>query len=226
MKLAKQQKAKLENMFNRMEEGEVKTLNLIVKADVLGSVEALQDTLEKLSNEEVRVKVVHAMVGGINESDVNLAMTSDAIVVAFNVRADNSSKKLMQKEGVDVHYYSIIYDVVDDVKAAITGMLSPMSREEFVGLVEVREVFQVPKVGAISGCYVKEGFVKRSLPVRVLRDNVVIFDGRIDSLRRFKDDVNEVKSGYECGIGIKNYNDIKPGDQIEVYDVVEQAAKL
>jgi len=226
VKLAKQQKAKLENMFNQMEEGDVKSLNLIVKADVQGSVEALSDTLEKLSNEEVRVKVVHAMVGGINESDVNLAMASGAIMVAFNVRADNASKKLMAKEGVDVHYYSIIYDVVDDVKAAITGMLSPVLREEFVGLVEVREVFNVPKVGAISGCYVKEGFVKRSLPVRVLRDNVVIFDGAIDSLRRFKDDVNEVKSGYECGIGIKNYNDIKPNDQIEVYEVVEQAAKL
>ncbi|MCP4010539.1 MAG: translation initiation factor IF-2, partial [Proteobacteria bacterium] len=183
VKLAKQQKAKLENMFNQMEEGDVKSLNLIVKADVQGSVEALSDTLEKLSNEEVRVKVVHAMVGGINESDVNLAMASDAIMVAFNVRADNASKKLMAKEGVDVHYYSIIYDVVDDVKAAITGMLSPVLREEFVGLVEVREVFNVPKVGAISGCYVKEGFVKRSLPVRVLRDNVVIFDGAIDSLR-------------------------------------------
>ena len=226
VKLAKQQKAKLENMFNQMAEGDVKNLNLIVKADVQGSVEALTDTLEKLSNEEVRVKVVHSMVGGINESDVNLAVASGAIMVAFNVRADASSKKMMAKEEVDVHYYSIIYDVVDDVKAAITGMLSPVMREEFVGLVEVREVFHVPKVGAISGCFVKEGAVKRSLPVRVLRDNVVIFDGAIDSLRRFKDDVNEVKNGYECGIGIKNYNDIQPGDQIEVYEVVAQAAKL
>lgn len=226
VKLAKQQKAKLENMFNEMAEGNVKSLNLIVKADVQGSVEALSDTLEKLSNEEVRVKVVHSMVGGINESDVNLAVAADAIMVAFNVRADASSKKMMAKEGIDVHYYSIIYDVIDDVRAAITGMLSPVLREEFVGLVEVREVFHVPKVGAISGCFVKEGFVKRSLPVRVLRDSVVIFDGSIDSLRRFKDDVNEVKNGYECGIGIKNYNDIQPGDQIEVYQVVEQAAKL
>ena len=226
IKLANQQKAKLENMFNQMEEGDVKTLNLIVKADVQGSVEALSDTLEKLSHDEVKVKVVHAMVGGINESDVNLAVASDAIMVAFNVRADSASKKLIQKEGIDVHYYSIIYDVVDDVKAAISGMLSPVSREEFVGTVEVREVFQVPKVGAISGCFVKDGYVKRSLPVRVLRDNVVIFDGTIDSLRRFKDDVNEVKAGYECGIGIKNYNDIKPGDQIEVYQVTEQSAKL
>jgi len=226
VKLAKQQKAKLENMFNEMAEGDVKNLNLIVKADVQGSVEALTDTLEKLSNEEVRVKVVHSMVGGINESDVNLAVAAGAIMVAFNVRADASSKKMMAKEGVDVHYYSIIYDVVDDVKAAITGMLSPVMREEFVGLVEVREVFHVPKIGAISGCFVKEGMVKRSLPVRVLRENVVIFDGAIDSLRRFKDDVNEVKNGYECGIGIKNYNDIQPGDQIEVYEVVAQPAKL
>ncbi len=226
IKMAKQQKAKLENMFNQMEEGEVKSLNLIIKADVQGSVEALSDTLEKLSNEEVRVKVVHAMVGGINESDVNLAMASDAIMVAFNVRADNASKKLMASEGVDVHYYSIIYDVVDDVKASISGMLSPILREEFVGTVEVREVFHVPKVGSISGCYVVDGYVKRSLPVRVLRDNVVIFDGQIDSLRRFKDDVNEVKSGYECGIGIKNYNDVKEGDQIEVYQVIEEQATL
>jgi len=226
VKLAKQQKAKLENMFNEMAEGDVKNLNLIVKADVQGSVEALTDTLEKLSNEEVRVKVVHSMVGGINESDVNLAVAAGAIMVAFNVRADASSKKMMAKEGVDVHYYSIIYDVVDDVKAAVTGMLSPVMREEFVGLVEVREVFHVPKIGAISGCLVKEGVVKRSLPVRVLRENVVIFDGAIDSLRRFKDDVNEVKNGYECGIGIKNYNDIQAGDQIEVYEVVEQPAKL
>ena len=226
IKQAKQQKAKLENMFNRMEEGDIKPLNLIVKADVQGSVEALSDTLEELSHEEVRVKVVHAMVGGINESDVNLAVASDAIMIAFNVRADAASKRLIQKEDVDVHYYSIIYDVVDDIKAAISGMLSPVLREEFVGTVEVREVFHVPKVGAISGCFVKDGVVKRSLPVRVLRDNVVIFDGQIDSLRRFKDDVNEVKSGYECGIGIKNYNDIKPGDQIEVYEVFEQAVTL
>jgi translation initiation factor IF-2 len=226
IKQAKQQKAKLENMFNQMEEGEVKNLNLIIKADVQGSVEALTDTLEELSHEEVRVKVVHAMVGGINESDVNLAVASGAIMIAFNVRADAASKRLIQKEEVDVHYYSIIYDVVDDIKASISGMLSPVLREEFVGTVEVREVFHVPKVGAISGCFVKEGFVKRSLPVRVLRDNVVIFDGTIDSLRRFKDDVNEVKSGYECGIGIKNYNDIKAGDQIEVYEVFEEAVKL
>lgn len=226
VKLAKQQKSKLENMFNEMAEGDVKSLNLIIKADVQGSVEALTDTLEELSHEEVKVKVVHAMVGGINESDVNLAVASDAIMIAFNVRADNSSKRMMQAEGVDVHYYSIIYDVIDDIKASISGMISPILHENFVGTVEVREVYHVPKVGAISGCFVLEGYVKRSLPVRVLRENVVIFDGKIDSLRRFKDDVNEVKSGYECGIGIKNYNDIKAGDQIEVYEVIETKVVL
>ncbi len=227
MKLAKQQSAKLENMFNQMEEGgEVKTLNLIVKADVQGSVEALTASLEKLSTEEVRVKVVHGMVGGINESDANLAMASEAIMIAFNVRADSSARKLIEKEEIDIHYYAIIYDVIDDIKAAVSGMLSPVMREEFFGLVEVRDVFRVPKMGAIAGSYVKEGTVKRNLPVRVLRDNVVIFDGQIDSLRRFKDDVNEVKAGYECGIGIKNYDDVKPGDQIEVYHIVEEKVTL
>ncbi len=226
VKLAKQQKAKMENMFSQMSEGETKTLNLIVKADVQGSVEALSDSLEKLSTDEVVVKVVHGMVGGINESDVNLALASEAILVAFNVRADASSKKLIEKDGLDVHYYSIIYDVIDDVKRAMTGMLSPELREQFVGLVEVRDVFKVPKMGAIAGSYVQEGMVKRSLPVRVLRDNVVIFDGKIDSLRRFKDDVNEVKAGYECGIGIKDYNDVKPGDQIEIYEIVEHKVEL
>ncbi len=226
LKLAKQQSAKLENMFNQMEEGDVKTLNLIIKADVQGSVEALTASLEKLSNEEVRVKVVHGMVGGVNESDTNLAVASDAIMIAFNVRADAASRKIIEKEEVDIHYYAIIYDVIDDIKAAISGMLSPILREEFHGLVEVRDVFRVPKMGAIAGSYVKEGAVKRNLPVRVLRDNVVIFDGQIDSLRRFKDDVNEVKAGYECGIGIKNYDDVQPGDQIEVYQVVEQKATL
>ena len=226
VRLAKQQKAKLENMFTQMSEGELKPLNLIVKADVQGSVEALTDSLEKLSNDEVRVKVVHGMVGGFNESDVNLALASDAVLVAFNVRADSAARKLIDREGVDIHYYNIIYDVIDDVKSAMTGMLSPELREEFVGYVEVRDVFHVPKIGAIAGCYVKEGEVKRNLPVRVLRDNVVIFDGKIDSLRRFKDDVNEVKAGYECGIGIKNYNDVAPGDLIEVYKVTEKRAEL
>jgi translation initiation factor IF-2 len=226
VKLAKQQKAKLESMFNSMEEGELQTLNLVVKADVQGSVEALTDSLEKLSNDEVTVKVVHGMVGGINESDVNLALASGAIIVGFNVRADATARKLIESEEVDVHYYNVIYDVVDLVKSAMTGMLSPIIQEQHVGLVEVRDVFRAPKIGSIAGCYVLEGYVKRSLPVRVLRDNIVIFEGAIDSLRRFKDDVQEVKNGFECGIGIKNYNDIKVGDQIEVFQMVEKAQSL
>ncbi|MBX2867508.1 MAG: translation initiation factor IF-2 [Acidiferrobacterales bacterium] len=226
VKLAQQQKAKLESMFNRMEEGEVQSLNLVVKADVQGSVEALSDSLEKLTNDEITVKVVHGMVGGINESDVNLALASGAIIVGFNVRADATARKLIESEDVDVRYHNVIYDVVDLVKAAMTGMLSPVIQEQHVGLVEVRDVFKAPKIGSIAGCFVLEGFVKRSLPVRVLRDNIVIFEGAIDSLRRFKDDVQEVKNGFECGIGIKNYNDIKVGDQIEVFQMVETAQTL
>ena len=226
VKLAQQQKAKLESMFNKMQEGEVHTLNLVVKADVQGSVEALSDALEKLSTDEVTVKVVHGMVGGINESDANLALASGAIIIGFNVRADATARKLIEAEEVDVHYHNVIYDVVDLVKSAMTGMLSPVVQEEHVGLVEVRDVFRAPKIGAIAGCYVLEGYVKRSLPVRVLRDNIVIFEGAIDSLRRFKDDVQEVKNGFECGIGIKNYNDVKVGDQIEVFQMVEKAKSL
>ena len=226
VKLAQQQKAKLDSMFEQMSEGKVSTLNLLVKADVQGSVEALTDALEKLSVDEVKVKVVHGMVGGINESDVNLALASNAVIIAFNVRADATARKLIENQGVDVRYYNVIYDVVDDVKAAMTGMLSPEVREQIVGLAEVRDVFRVPKVGAIAGCYVTEGVVRRHLPVRVLRDNVVIFEGAIDSLRRFKEDVSEVKAGFECGIGIKNYNDIKVGDQIEVFEVVETRKTL
>jgi len=226
VKLARQQKAKLESMFNQMEEGEVRTLNLVVKADVQGSVEALTESLEKLSRDDIKVKVVHGMVGGINESDVNLAMASEAIVIAFNVRADAAARKLIESEKVDVHYYNVIYDVVDEVKGAMTGLLKPVIKERAVGLVEVRDVFRVAKVGAVAGCYVTEGVVKRNLPVRVLRDNVVIFDGAIDSLKRFKDDAAEVRSGFECGIGVKNYNDIKVGDQIEVYELVEEKVTL
>ena len=166
------------------------------------------------------------MVGGINESDVNLAMASDAIIVGFNVRADATARKLIESEDIDVHYYNVIYDVVDEVKAAMTGMLKPVVRERAAALVEVRDVFRVAKIGAVAGCYVLEGTVKRHLPVRVLRDNVVIFDGQIDSLKRFKDDVGEVRNGFECGIGIKNYNDIKAGDQIEVYEMVEEKVTL
>jgi translation initiation factor IF-2 len=226
LKLARQQKAKLESMFTEMGEDQVLPLNVIIKADVQGSVEALTESLEKLSNDKVKVVVVHGMVGGINESDVNLATASAAIIIAFNVRADATARKLIESEGIDVRYYSVIYDVVDDVTTALTGMLAPVIREQAVGLAEVRDVFRVAKLGAVAGCRVIEGEVRRNLPVRVLRDNVVIFDGHIDSLKRFKDDVSEVKSGFECGIGVKNYNDIKAGDQIEIYEKIEQAATL
>lgn len=226
IKLARQQAAKLENVFNQMQEGEVKTLYLLIKADVQGSVEALTESLKQLSTDEVRVAVVHGMVGGINESDVNLALASNAIILGFNVRADASARKLIEAEGIDLHYYSVIYDAVNDIKEALSGMLSPEIREEIVGLAEVRDVFKSPKLGAIAGCYVTEGTVKRNNPIRVLRENVVIYEGELESLRRFKDDVNEVKSGTECGIGVKNYNDVKVGDQIEVFERVEIARTL
>jgi translation initiation factor IF-2 len=227
-KLARQQASKLENIFQNMEDAqaEKKTLNLLVKADVQGSVEALSQSLEKMSSDEVKVNVVHGMVGGISESDVNLALASQAIIIAFNVRADVAARKLIENEGVEVYYYKVIYDAVDQVKAAIEGMLSPLIKEEITGLAEVRDVFVVSKVGAIAGCIVTEGSIKRNNPVRVLRDNVVIFEGKLDSLRRFKDDANEVKSGLECGIGVKNYNDIKVGDQIEVFEVTETKRTL
>tara|TARA_B100001146_G_scaffold130990_1_gene115054 strand:- start:3 stop:1484 length:1482 start_codon:yes stop_codon:yes gene_type:complete len=225
-KLARQQKAKLENIFEQMGEGETRALNLIIKADVHGSVEALTESLEKLSRDEVRVTVVHGMVGGINESDVNLAAASNAIIIGFSVRADATARRLIESQGIDVHYYDVIYDVVEEVKAGLLGLLSPVIKEEAVGLADVRDVFRVSKIGAIAGCLMMEGEVRRGLPVRVLRDNVVIFDGQIDSLRRFKEDVREVKAGVECGIGVRNYNDIKAGDQIEIYQKVEQRPTL
>jgi len=226
VKLARQQAAKLENVFAQMQEGEVQTLYLVIKADVQGSVEALTDSLKQLSTDEVRVSVVHGMVGGINESDVNLALASNATILGFNVRADASARKLIEAEGIGLHYYSVIYDAVNDIKESLSGMLSPEIREEIVGLAEVRDVFKSPKLGAIAGSYVTEGTVKRNLPIRVLRDNVVIYEGELESLRRFKDDVGEVKSGTECGIGVKNYNDVKVGDQIEVFERVEVARSL
>jgi len=219
--MARRQAASLENIFENITDEDGAAVNLLVKADVQGSVEALSESLEKISNDEVPVKVVHAMVGGISESDVNLAMASRAIIVAFNVRADATARKLIEAESVDVRYHNVIYDVVDEVKAAVSGLLKPEIKEETIGLVEVRDVFRAPRIGAIAGCYVLEGMVKRNVPVRILRDNVVIFDGAIDSLRRFKDDVAEVKSGFECGIGVKNYNDIKVGDQLEIYQNIE-----
>ena len=226
VKLARQQAAKLENMFSQMEEGEVNSLNLVLKADVQGSVEAISDALQILSTDEVKVKIVASGVGGINESDVNLAMASNAVMIGFNVRADSSAKRLIDDESVDLHYYSVIYDLIDEVKSSMSGMLAPEFKEQIMGLAEVRDVFRSPKIGAIAGCMVVDGTIKRNNPIRVLRDNVVIYEGELESLRRFKDDVNEVKQGIECGIGVKNYNDVRAGDQIEVYERVQVARKL
>ncbi|CAJ0812616.1 MULTISPECIES: translation initiation factor IF-2 [Ralstonia] len=226
VKLARQQAAKLENMLEQMSEGDVKSLPLIVKADVQGSQEALVHSLKKLSTDEVRVQIVHAAVGGITESDVNLATASKAVIIGFNTRADAGARKLAEHHGIDIRYYNIIYDAVDEVKAAMSGMLSPEKREETTGTVEVRQVFHVPKVGAVAGCMVLDGFVKRNSLVRVLRDNVVIFSGELDSLKRFKDDVKEVKQGFECGLSIKNFNDVKEGDHLEIYEITEVARTL
>ena len=221
VKLARQQKAKLENMFSNMAAGEVAELNVVLKADVQGSVEAIADSLRKLSTEEVKVNIVGSGVGGITETDAVLAAASNAIILGFNVRADASARRTIETENLDLRYYSIIYQLIDEVKAAMGGMLSPEFKQEIIGLAEVRDVFKSPKIGAIAGCMVTEGTIKRNNPIRVLRDNVVIYEGELESLRRFKDDVNEVKNGYECGIGVKNYNDVRVGDQIEVYEIVE-----
>ncbi len=225
-RLAEQQKAKLQNMFDKMSEGEVAEVNLLVKCDVQGSVEALTDALRKLSTDEVRVNIVSSGVGGINESDVHLAAASSATIIGFNVRADAAAKRVAGDYGIEIRYYSVIYEVIDDVKAAMSGLLSPELKETIIGLAEVKDVFKSPKFGAVAGCIVVDGVVKRGQPIRVLRDNVVIFEGELESLRRFKDDVNEVHSGQECGIAVKNYNDVKPGDQIEVFDRVEVARTI
>ncbi len=221
VKLARQQAAKLENMFSKMENGHVQTVNIILKADVQGSVEAISESLRKLSTDEIKVNIVADGVGGINVSDAQLAVASNAIIVGFNVRAEVSAKKIIETENVDLHYYSVIYDILDEIKSAMTGMLAPKFKEDIIGLAEVRDVFRSPKLGAIAGCMVIDGTLKRNSPIRVLRENVVIYEGELESLRRFKDDVQEVKSGTECGIGVKNYNDVKPGDQIEVYERVQ-----
>ena len=221
VKLARQQKAKLENMFSNMAEGDVAELNVIVKADVQGSVEAIVQSLMELSTNEVKVKVVGSGVGGITETDATLAAASNAIIVGFNVRADGSARRVIETENIDLRYYSIIYELLNEIKAAMSGMLQPEFKQEIIGLAEVRDVFRHPKFGAIAGCMVTEGIVKRNNPIRVLRDNIVIFEGELESLRRFKDDVSEVRNGMECGIGVKNYNDVKVGDQIEVFEVVE-----
>jgi translation initiation factor IF-2 len=225
-KLAQQQASKLEDMFSQMTEAEGKVIHLLIKSDVHGSAEALRDALSKLSADEVKVNVISSGVGGITESDATLAAASNAVIIGFNVRADGAARAAIKESNVDVRYYSIIYEAIDDVKAAISGMLPPEIRETIVGLAEVKEVFTSPKFGNVAGCIVTEGYVKRSNPIRVLRDNVVIYEGELESLRRFKDDVNEVKSGTECGIGVKNYNDVKVGDQIECYERVEVARSL
>ncbi len=225
-RIKRQQAAKLDRMFESMEAGDRKTLNVVIKADVRGSLEAIQASLLDLGNDEVKVNIVTGGVGGITESDVNLAVTSESVMFGFNVRADGSARKLAESEGVDLRYYSVIYDLIDDVKSALSGMLSPEMREEIVGIAEVRDVFRSPKFGDIAGCMVVEGTVYRSKPIRVLRDDVVIYEGELESLRRFKDDANEVKNGMECGIGVKNYKDVRPGDKIEVFEVKEIARTL
>ncbi|MFQ3249577.1 MAG: translation initiation factor IF-2 [Glaciecola sp.] len=221
VKLAKQQKAKLENMFANMESGDVSELNIVLKADVQGSIEAIAESLVKLSTDEVKVNIVGSGVGGITETDASLAAASSAIVVGFNVRADATARRMIEAEEIDLRYYSIIYELIDEVKQAMSGMLAPEFKQQIMGLAEVRDVFKSPKIGAIAGCMVTEGVIKRSNPIRVLRENVVIYEGELESLRRFKDDVQEVKKGIECGIGVKNYNDVKVGDQIEVFEIVE-----
>ncbi|HAT1609874.1 TPA: translation initiation factor IF-2 [Raoultella planticola] len=221
VKLARQQKSKLENMFANMTEGEVHEVNVVLKADVQGSVEAISDSLLKLSTDEVKVKIIGSGVGGITETDATLAAASNAILVGFNVRADASARKVIEAESLDLRYYSVIYNLIDEVKAAMSGMLSPELKQQIIGLAEVRDVFKSPKFGAIAGCMVTEGTIKRHNPIRVLRDNVVIYEGELESLRRFKDDVNEVRNGMECGIGVKNYNDVRVGDMIEVFEIIE-----
>ncbi|MFA5081696.1 MAG: translation initiation factor IF-2 [Hydrogenophilaceae bacterium] len=226
VKLAKQQATKLETMFDQMGEGEVKSLPLILKADVQGSYEGLSHALQKLSTPEVRVNIIHAAVGAVSESDINLAIASGAVIIAFNVRADAQARKLAENSAVDIRTYNIIYEAVDDVKAALGGLLSPEKKETVIGMAEVRQVFRITKVGTVAGCMVLEGVIKRAGSVRVIRDNVVVHTGEIDALKRFKDDVKEVKGGFECGLSLKNYNDLVEGDQLECFEVVEVARTL
>ncbi len=226
VKLAKQQAGKLEDMFSNIGEGEVKTLALIIKADVQGSYEGLAYALGKLSTAEVKVNILHTGLGAITESDVNLALASKAVIIGFNARADNAARKLAQASGVDIRYYNIIYEAVDEVKAAMSGMLSPDKKESILGLVEIRQVYRISKIGAVAGCYVLEGLVRRGSQIRLLRDSVVIHTGELDSLKRFKDDVREVKNGFECGLSLKGYDDIQVGDQLEAFETVEVARTL
>ena len=225
VKLARQQAAKLDSLFEETS-GEVKTLSLIVKTDVQGSQEALVSSLEKLANEEVKVEIIHAAVGGISESDVNLAIASNAVIIGFNVRAEQTARRQAEQNGIEIRYYNVIYDAIEDVKSALSGMLAPEEREEVIGMVEIREVFRISRVGNVAGCMVTEGLVRRDSQVRVLRDNVVIWTGHIDTLRRFKDDVREVRQGFDCGITLRGYNDIKVGDQLEIFEIKEIARTL
>ena len=211
----------LDNLFSKLSDHEASSINIILKADTQGSIEAISDALTKLSTDEVKVKFVAKGVGGINGSDINLAIASDALVLAFNVRADASARQLADSESVDVRYYSVIYNLIDEVKSALSGMLKPEVKEVVIGLATVRDVFRSSKIGSIAGCMVTEGVIKRQCPIRVLRDNVVIYQGELESLRHYKDDVNEVKIGSECGIGVRDYNDVKVGDMIEVYEIQE-----
>jgi translation initiation factor IF-2 len=226
VKLAKQQSSNIQSMFEQLGEGGTKNLAVIIKADVQGSYEALAHALSKLSTDEVKVNVLHSGVGGITESDINLALASKALVIGFNTRADATARKLIAAHGVDVRYYNVIYEAVDEIKAALSGMLTPESKQNILGLVDVRQVFRISRVGVIAGCYVLEGGVRRGSRVRLLRDNVVIHDGELSSLKRFKEDVREVKAGFECGLSLKDFNDIKVGDQLEAYEVVEVARSL
>ncbi len=225
-KLADQQKIKMKSMFDAMTEGQVAEVNVLVKADVQGSSEAIRDALEKLSTDEVRAKLVATGVGGINESDINLAAASSAMVIGFNVRADAAAKRTAGDYGIDIRYYSVIYDVIDNVKSAMSGLLAPEARENILGLAEVKDVFRSPKFGDVAGSIVVDGVVRKGQPIRVLRENVVIYEGELESLRRFKDPVEEVRMGTECGIAVKNYTDVRPGDQIEVFERIEVARTL
>ena len=226
LKLKRQQASKLENLFENIGSAETKTVNIVLKTDVRGSLEALTGALHDLGTDEVKVNLVSAGVGAINESDVNLVMTSEGVLLGFNVRADSKAKKLCEQEGLDLRYYSVIYELIDDVKSAMSGLLAPEKREEILGTAQVRDVFRSSKFGAVAGCMVIEGTLYRNRPIRVLRDDVVVFEGELESLRRFKDDVQEVRNGMECGIAVKSYNDVKAGDKIEVFEVKEVARFL
>jgi translation initiation factor IF-2 len=223
---ANQQATQLENLFASMEQGEVKNLNLVLKTDVRGTLEALSAALQNLGNDEVKVVIVSSGVGGISETDASLAVSTNAVMIGFNVRADSTARKIIEKNGIDLRYYSVIYDIVDDVKSALTGMLAPEFKEQIVGVAEVRDIFTSPKFGSIAGCMVIEGTVSRSKPIRVLREDVVIYEGELESLRRFKEDASEVRNGMECGIGVKNYTDVRVGDKIEVFDMIEVERSL